>query len=45
MEWKNFDTIVCKPINVDVTKLSKMIKRGWRNLINDPGIFLIKQTY
>ena len=44
MEWKNFDTIVCKPINVDVTKLSKMIKRGWRNLINDPGIFLIKKN-
>ena len=43
MEWKNFDTIVCKPINVDVTKLSKMIKRGWRNLINDPGIFFNKK--
>ena len=43
MEWKNFDTIICKPINVDVNKLSKMIKRGWRNLINDPGIFFNKK--
>ena len=38
-EWKNFDSILCKPIRVDQTKKMKLIKRGWKNLIENPKIF------
>lgn len=38
-QWKNFDSIICKPIRVDQTKKMKLIKRGWKNLIKDPSIF------
>ncbi len=43
LEWKNYDAIICKPITVDVNKFSKMIKKGWRNLLKDPTIFLNKK--
>ena len=42
-EWKNYDAIICKPLKVEVNKISKMIKRGWRNLIKDPTIFFNKK--
>jgi len=38
-QWKNFDSIICKPIRVDQTKKMKLIKRGWKNLIKNPSIF------
>ena len=38
-KWKNFDSIICKSIRVDQTKKMKLIKRGWKNLIENPKIF------
>ena len=38
-QWKNFDSIICKSIRVDQTKKMKLIKRGWKNLIENPKIF------
>ena len=38
-QWKNFDSIICKSIRVDRTKKMKLIKRGWKNLIENPKIF------
>ena len=38
-QWKNFNSIICKPIRVDQTKKMKLIKRGWKNLIKNPSIF------
>ena len=38
-EWKSHESIICKPIRVDLTKKMKLIKRGWRNLLLDPAIF------
>ena len=45
-KWKFFDSIICKPISVYNPKKMKILKRGWRNLIKDPSIFLssTKQT-
>ena len=37
-EWKNYDSIICKPIVVSEVKTMKLIKRGWKNLIKDPSI-------
>jgi len=38
-QWKNYDSIICKSIRVDQTKKIKLIKRGWKNLIENPKIF------
>ena len=37
--WQNYDSILCEPIQVSGSKKTKMIKRGWRNLLKKPGIF------
>jgi len=37
-EWKNFNSIICEPIDLINPKFMKMIKRGWKNLIKDPSI-------
>ena len=39
VKWKNFESIICKPIRVDQTKKMKLFKRGWKNLIENPKIF------
>jgi len=36
-EWENYDAVLCEPIELG-TKLSKLIKRGWRNLIKKPSL-------
>ena len=42
-EWKNFESIICKPISVSGVKKMKLIKRGWKNLIKDPTIIFNNQ--
>ena len=42
-EWNNFDVILCEPWDVTVKSRTKLLKRGFRSLINDPTIFLIKK--
>ena len=37
-EWKNYDSIICEPISVNKVKYMKLLKRGFRSIINDPGI-------
>ena len=37
--WKNYDSIICEPIDVSGVKKVKLIKRGWKSLIKDPTIF------
>ena len=34
-EWENYDAVLCQPIKLG-TKLSKLIKRGWKNVIKKP---------
>ena len=38
-EWEGYNSIICEPIQLK-TKLTKLIKRGWRNLINKPSLLL-----
>ena len=35
-EWNNYDSIICKPINVNKIKKIKMLKRGYKSLIKNP---------
>ena len=35
---ENYESFICEPIKISGAKKVKIIKRGWRNLINDPTI-------
>jgi hypothetical protein len=43
-EWEGFDSIICEPIFVNKVKKMKMIKRGFKSIIKNPSIFLMKKT-
>ena len=36
-EWANYEAVICEPIILG-TKLSKLLKRGWRNVLNEPKL-------
>ena len=36
-EWENYETVLCEPIPLG-TKLSKLLKRGWKNIIKKPSL-------
>ena len=38
-EWKNYDSILCKPASVNNVKKIKLLKRGLRSILKDPSIF------
>ncbi|MDA9629906.1 DUF4422 domain-containing protein [Candidatus Pelagibacter sp.] len=42
--WKNFDAIICKSINVSGAKKIKILKRGLRNILKKPSAFFIKEN-
>ncbi|WP_075483023.1 DUF4422 domain-containing protein [Candidatus Pelagibacter communis] len=42
-KWKNYESLICKPINIDNPKRMKLIKRGWKNILKDPTIFVDKK--
>ena len=39
-EWTNYNAVICEPIKLG-TKLMKLLKRGWRNLLSNPKILLL----
>jgi hypothetical protein len=45
VEWKNYQSVLCKPISVRDPKKMKLIKRGLKNLIKDPTIFFKKNKH
>ena len=36
-EWQEYEAVLCEPIPLG-TKLSKLLKRGWRNIVKKPNI-------
>ena len=42
-EWKGYDVILCEPWSVAVGSKMKLIKRGFKSIINDPLILLDKK--
>jgi len=44
-EWSGYNSIICEPINLHVSKYSKLIKKGWRNIIDDPLILFNKNKH
>ena len=43
-EWKNFDSLICNPIQISGAKKIKLIKRGWRNILERPNILFNKKS-
>jgi hypothetical protein len=37
-EYEKYDALICNPIKVSPAKSTKLLKRGWRNLIKDPSL-------
>ena len=42
-DWKNYNTLLCNPINISGTTKMKLIKRGWRNIIKNPSLIFSKK--
>ena len=38
-KWNNFDVILCEPWSLKVKSKTKLFKKGFKSLINDPSIF------
>ncbi len=41
--WSNFESVLCKPIDISGAKKMKIFKRGWKSLIKDPSIIFNKK--
>ena len=41
----NYESIICDPISVSGVKKTKLIKRGWRNVLRNPIILFNKKYY
>ena len=41
-KWEGYDAIVCKKIDVSNVKKMKILKRGFRSILNEPGILFDK---
>ena len=41
--WKNYESIITEKVDLTNVKISKIIKRGWKNIISDPSIFFNKE--
>ena len=44
-EWKNYDAVICKKLNLGTPKISKILKRGWKNIIQSPNILYPNSKY
>ena len=42
-KYSKYDSFICQPIYISGAKKTKMIKRGWKNLIKNPSIFFSKK--
>ena len=39
-KWKNYEAVICEPIYLG-TKLSKLLKRGWKNILINQVFYLV----
>ena len=38
-DWSRYESLICKPIQINNIKKMKLIKRGWKSIIKSPSIF------
>ena len=36
-DWENYEAVLCEPVQLG-TKLTKLLKRGWRNVLKKPSL-------
>ena len=36
-DWNNYESVLCEPVQLG-TKLTKLLKRGWRNVLKKPSL-------
>ena len=36
-EWEKYESVLCEPVQLG-TKLTKLLKRGWRNVLKKPSL-------
>ena len=41
--WEDSNAILCESINISGAKKIKLIKRGWRNILNEPSLLFKKK--
>ena len=44
-EWENYDAVICKKLNLGKPKTSKILKRGFKNIIKSPDILFSDNKY
>ena len=44
-QWLGYNAIICEPINLEVTNFMKLIKKGWKNVIQNPSIIFDKKQH
>ena len=42
-KYEKYDSFICNPIKISGSKKIKILKRGWRNVLNDPTILFLKK--
>jgi len=42
-EWSNYNSAICEPINLTNPKITKLLKKGWKNFFKDPSIIYNKK--
>tara|TARA_Y100000816_G_C26102278_1_gene584569 strand:+ start:2363 stop:3169 length:807 start_codon:yes stop_codon:yes gene_type:complete len=43
LSWNKYNSFLCKSINVNNPKKIKILKRGFKNIINDPSVLFVKK--
>ena len=44
-DWENYDAVLCDPWSVKVEKRMKIVKRGFKSIIKDPGILINQKSH
>ena len=44
-QWLGYNAIICEPINLEVANFMKLIKKGWKNVIQNPSIIFDKKQH
>ena len=44
-QWLGYNAIICEPINLEVASFMKLIKKGWKNIIQNPSIVFDKKQH
>ena len=45
LEWKNYESVICEPIDLSNVKIMKMFKRGFKSIVKDPLILFSKKKH